>query len=253
MTTRRRNREWPLVLGMVLAALLVFASTRVAAAGNHAPPPPIPKSTGLTGFAASPIEAQAATAGTATGTAKPHVSKAQRRHARSKHASAEHSPTTHASPASATPAASTGGGAAAAPQPHVKHESHTQQPSAHTPVPAQPPTALTVPGSSGQATVGGVTFTVRSPTHSPAVGSSWTLGAGAARAGKPVAGSVQMDVVYQGKVMAHMASGTLRDGAFGKKVDWPARAVGYPITVRVKILAGGQTCIFLYGVQVHAA
>jgi hypothetical protein len=239
---------------MLVAAALVFASTRVGASESQSTPLPAVSQTAkhaaATGFAsAMPAPATARTPAPAR-----HTKRATHR-AATHHAS-------HKAKAPSAAAAKPAPAAAAkpAPKPAAQHSSDSGRAPATThaqppkPAPATPaPAALTVPADSGQTTVGGITFSVRAPSHAPRVGEDWTIAVAAARGAKPVTGKVTMDVIYQGKVGGHVTTARLVDGAFSKKIVWPARSVGYPLTMRIKLSGGGQRCTFLYDLKIQPA
>ncbi len=109
---------------------------------------------------------------------------------------------------------------------------------------------FSVEGKGGQVVAGGITFTMRAPTHKPAVGQAWALKATAARGDKPIAGKVVVDAVYQGETVAHMHTGRLVKGVYEHSFTWPQEAAGHPLTIKVSITAGGVSRAFLYDVVV---
>jgi hypothetical protein len=244
VTARRQARDWPLVLGMVVAAALVFASTRVAASHDSEVRASSQDAKHAAVAGLVPSAAPAEPANGAVATAPKPAKKAATPGAKAHHKTQEQ-------PSAAAKAASPAPAAPDTAQPSTPHKHASPTPPAPAPTPT--PAALAVPGKSGQATVGGITFTVRSPSHSPTAGSPWTMTVTAAKNGAPVTGKVTMDVIYQGKVSGHAANAPLAAGSFAKEITWPGRSVGYPLTMRVKIRAGGQTCTFLYDLKVKAA
>jgi hypothetical protein len=247
----RARREWPLVLGMIVAAVLLVASTRVGTSdGRSARIPAVSQSArdaAVTGFAKAARPVPAAPNGASP---PPHARRARKRpHPKVKPSATAASPAPAATikhrnktPKPAAPQTDSGGTAA---PPAAKPPKQ--------PTGTPPPAALSVPADSGQTTVGGVTFTVRAPSHKPAVGTDWTMTLSAMRGTAPVAGKVAMDVVYQGKVARHVTTAQLKSGSFAKKIVWPDRSAGYPLTIRVKMTAAGQRCTFLYDLQVQPA
>jgi hypothetical protein len=253
---RRRPREWPLVIGMVVAAALVFASTRVGVSeGQSARIPAVSQSAkdaAVTGFADAATSAPAGAPAASRHAAKP-------RHAATPHRAAKHRKAKTTSAAGAAPAAKAPTQTSSTPKPAAPKPTGTGGTSAPTaaqppkPQPTSPaPPALSVPADSGQTTIGGITFVVRA-THKPVVGEDWTMTVSAARGSAPVTGKVKIDVVYQGKVARHVTTTQLTKGSFSKKIVWPDRSVGYPLTMRIKLSAGGQVCTFLYDLAIQPA
>jgi hypothetical protein len=248
----RTRREWPLVIGMVVAAVVLVASTRVGTSDGRSTRIPAvsqsAKQAAVTGFAAAAKPARAATDRAASPTRAGHTHRKPHPKVKAPSATAASpapKPTHHAEKApkpAATPQADSGGTSAPSDIKPPKQEPATP-----------PPAALSVPADSGQTTVGGITFTVRAPSHKPAVGTDWTMTLTAMRGTNPVAGKVAMDVVYQGKVARHVTTAQLKSGSFAKKIVWPDRSAGYPLTIRVKMTAAGQACTFLYDLKVQPA
>ena len=95
----------------------------------------------------------------------------------------------------------------------------------------------------------GVTAALRAPTHSPRVGVGWPIHFTVARAGAPARASVSYEYLLGTQVVAHRSHYTFT-GHFSDLFDWPAAAVGYPLTFRAVIVSGGVTLDLDYPVQV---
>ncbi len=95
----------------------------------------------------------------------------------------------------------------------------------------------------------GVTATLRAPTHSPRVDVGWPIHFTVSRAGVPVRASVSYEYLLGTQVVAHRSHYTFT-GHFSDIFDWPAGAVGYPLTFRAVIVSGGATLDLDYPVRV---
>lgn len=99
------------------------------------------------------------------------------------------------------------------------------------------------------ATSGGVTASLRAGTHAPKVGAPWPIRFTVTRDGAPVGASVSYEYLFGGQVVAHRSHYTFK-GHFSDIFNWPASAVGYPLTFRAVIASGGVTINLDYPVQV---
>ncbi len=107
----------------------------------------------------------------------------------------------------------------------------------------------TVEAGTVSASARGVTATLRAPTHSPRVDVGWPIHFTVSRAGAPVRASVGYEYLLGTQVVAHRSHYTFT-GRFSDVFDWPAAAVGYPLTFRAVIVSGGVTLDLDYPVQV---
>jgi hypothetical protein len=82
----------------------------------------------------------------------------------------------------------------------------------------------------------------------PKVG-HWPVHFTVTRAGRPARASVSYEYLFGGQVVAHRAHYTFT-GAFSDVFQWPAEAVGYPLTFRAVITAGRSVIYLDYPVQV---
>jgi hypothetical protein len=119
--------------------------------------------------------------------------------------------------------------------------------------PAKPGRIVNVTGTSAAITNGPLAYTFSAPTHTPAVGSRWRLSVGVKRSGAPLTGTVKIDILHQGTIVGHAASGKLQGGRFAHDFDWPERSIGHPLTVKTTIIAGGLQQSFLFSVAVKKA
>jgi hypothetical protein len=116
-----------------------------------------------------------------------------------------------------------------------------------TPAPAAPAT-LTGPAMvTGSA--GGVIATMLASTHHPKVNRPWPLRFTVTRGGRSVHAKVSYEFVFGGQVVAHRSHYTF-NGHFSDVALWPSSAVGYPLTFRAVVVAGGATINLDYAVKV---
>jgi hypothetical protein len=87
--------------------------------------------------------------------------------------------------------------------------------------------------------------------HHPKVGRLWPIEFTATRAGRPARASVSYEYLFGGQVVAHRSHYTFT-GHFADSFEWPASAVGYPLTLRAVIDAEGVTINLDFPVQVTA-
>lgn len=99
------------------------------------------------------------------------------------------------------------------------------------------------------ASAGGIAATMHASTHSPKVNVPWPVSFTVTRAGAPVQAKVVYEYLFGGAVVAKRSNYNF-DGHFDDDFMWPASAVGYPLTFRAVITAGGQTLLLDYPVQV---
>jgi hypothetical protein len=95
----------------------------------------------------------------------------------------------------------------------------------------------------------GVTATLRAPTHSPRVDVGWPIHFTVSRGGAPARASVAYEYLLGTQVVAHRSHYTFT-GRFSDMFEWPAAAVGYPLTFRAVIVSEGVTLDLDYPVQV---
>ena len=71
------------------------------------------------------------------------------------------------------------------------------------------------------------------------------------RSGSPICGRVRVDALFQGAPVQDIDSKRLKDGAYSYQNAWPQQAVGYPLTIRIRISAGGLEQSFLFDIDVQ--
>ncbi len=126
----------------------------------------------------------------------------------------------------------------------------------------KPATATTSTGLSGEAapshalsdhvvtaTAGGVTATMTAAGHTPRVGVRWPIGFAVEKNGKPAKAEVRYQYLFAGAVVAHRSRYRFT-GHFHDTFQWPASAVGYPLTFRAVIRSEEKTLNLDYPVQV---
>jgi hypothetical protein len=100
-----------------------------------------------------------------------------------------------------------------------------------------------------RASSGNVTATMHAATHHPHVNGRWPIAFVVARGGKPAKAEVAYEYLFGGQVVAHRSHYRFT-GSFHDVFMWPSSAVGYPLTFRAVITAGGATINLDYPVQV---
>jgi hypothetical protein len=234
MRSRNWLRDLPLLLGMIVSAVVVFSSTQVSGA-----PRPTLKTAPVVGGSstvlndAGPGSVREAPEGAAT--PKPKATPAAKRKSKPKP-----KPTATPKPkpkATATPAP-------------VATVAPTPAPTA-VPTPTGPLDPVTVTGIHGKVVAGSITFRMSATSHTPTVGDDWALDASAMRSGSPISGRVRVDALFQGAPVQDIDTGRLRAGRYDYHNAWPQQAVGYPLTIRVRINAGGLEQVFLFDINVQ--
>ncbi|HEX4837350.1 MAG TPA: hypothetical protein VFV03_02345 [Solirubrobacteraceae bacterium] len=126
----------------------------------------------------------------------------------------------------------------------------TQPPATTTrrPTATIPPSREIAPGVV-LASSGALTATMRASTHHPHVNRHWPIGFVVTRGGKRVKAEVRYQYLFAGQVVAHRSHYTFM-GSFHDIFTWPSSAVGFPLTFRAVINAGGATLNLDYPVQV---
>ena len=100
-------------------------------------------------------------------------------------------------------------------------------------------------------TAGGVSASMHASTHQPRVNIPWPLRLTATSGGQPAHASVDYEFVFGGQVVAHRSHYAFV-GHFSDNLLWPSSAVGYPLTFRAAVHAGGTTINLDYAVKVTA-
>ncbi|HWX75590.1 MAG TPA: hypothetical protein VNZ05_09805 [Solirubrobacteraceae bacterium] len=130
--------------------------------------------------------------------------------------------------------------------------SAARPPAGTTPtVGAAPPSSGPTPrgGETVIASAGAITATMHAGTHRPKVGPPWPVQFTVTRAGKGLAAGLEYEFLFAGQVVAHRSHLNFR-GSLSDNIEWPASAVGYPLTFRAVVTAGGARINLDYPVQV---
>jgi hypothetical protein len=95
---------------------------------------------------------------------------------------------------------------------------------------------------------GSVSVTISSPTHHPKVNVGWPVTITVTNAaGKPVAGTLTMDVLFMGAAVGKIDNGAVYRfvGSWheraGNAITWPAASKGEPLSFEVIVKALGET------------
>lgn len=117
-----------------------------------------------------------------------------------------------------------------------------------------PPGGATATASGSATTVTAnavsVTVTMHGSTHEPRVGPLWPDSFEVTSAGRPATASLEYEFLLAGQVVAHRSHYTFT-GHFHDTIEWPAAAVGYPLTLRAVIRARGTLLNIDYPVKVR--
>jgi hypothetical protein len=119
----------------------------------------------------------------------------------------------------------------------------------HTASTAHPSTTSTTSRTTTRALVVSLT----TPTSEPSAGGFWPVTIRAHTAtGTPAGGTVSYAFLFGGAVVARRPGGQMRDGVFHDRLEFPAQAVGYPLTLQVIVRgAAGQSGSTERPVTVH--
>jgi hypothetical protein len=97
-------------------------------------------------------------------------------------------------------------------------------------------TAASHPNTSSTASAAALIVGLSTPKSEPKAGGFWPIIVTAHTAsGAPVSGTVAYSFLFGGAVVATRAGGHMRAGVFHDRLEFPARAVGYPLTVQVNV------------------
>lgn len=100
------------------------------------------------------------------------------------------------------------------------------------------------------ATAGTLTATMHAAGHDPRVNAPWPIAFAVTSGGKPARAEVAYEYLFGGQVVAHRSHYRFT-GSFHDVFQWPASAVGYPLTFRAVIVSEGVTFNLDYPVQVR--
>ena len=142
-------------------------------------------------------------------------------------------------------------------QEHDRHEPDSHEPDRRS-RPRRSPSSSTAQSPQGstetspgvvRASSGAVTATMHASTHHPHVNKHWPIAFAVTSSGKPAKAEVAYEYLFGGQVVAHRSHYRFT-GSFHDIFTWPPSAVGYPLTFRAVITAGGVTLNLDYAVQV---
>ena len=251
-------RDLPLLLGIAASAGIIASSTLVSG-----PPQPLPQpapaaseSTSLRGNMATPetasVDSEAIEAAQPENRDAGDSAGKPSRRKKPRSAGTKATPKPAATPkATRTPRVTATPRSTAPPKPSVTPERTARV--TPTPTPAPPPAPrgpVQVKGTKAQVLSGSVTFTMSATSHAPKVGDGWTLEVTATRNGSPLTGRVVADALFQGSPVYDIDTGRLKAGRYRYHDIWPQRAAGVPLTIRLKVKAGGRQQVFLFDLQV---
>lgn len=101
-----------------------------------------------------------------------------------------------------------------------------------------------------KASAAGVTATLRAGTHKPHVNAAWPIHFRVLEGGAPAKSHVSYEYLFNGAVVAKRSHYAF-SGRFSDVFRWPPSSVGYPLTFRAVIVAGGHTLYLDYPVEVQ--
>lgn len=111
----------------------------------------------------------------------------------------------------------------------------------------KPASTATRPNAAGS---GNLVATLAAPNHTPKVGKPWVISVTAHdAAGHPVRAHVQYLFLFNGAVVARRSNYTF-SGSFHDNIQWPAQAIGLPLTFRALVTSAIGTKALDYPVTV---
>jgi hypothetical protein len=250
-------RDWPLLLGLVVSAALIVVSTMVS--GSHARPSGqiAPKEATAAGGA---VPGEVVDVGPAEAPEEPKAKKAKkakRSAATPKATPAQTGTSADTAPADEPEAAASAGGGSGGGSSSTPRRSPSRSTGngsgGRNGGAATPGRIVNVTGTSAAFTNGPLSYAFSAPTHTPTVGQRWRLSIAVKRSGAPLQGNVRIDILHNGSVVGHAASGKLKGGKFAHDFDWPERSVGHPLTVKTTVVGGGFQQSFLFSVKIKSA
>ena len=239
-------RDLPLLLGIAASAGVIVSSTLVTG-----PPPPLPRAAPAAAQNAT-LRGNTATPESASADSEPIEAAKPSRRKTPRTAGAKATPKPAAKPKPrTTPRVTATPRSTATPKPSAIPQPTATVTPAPTPAPpAAPRGPLQVKGTRAQVLSGSVTFTMSATSHAPKVGDGWTLEVNATRNGLALPGRVRVDALFQGSPVYDIDTGSLRAGRYRYHDVWPQRAAGVPLTIRLRVDAGGRRQVFLFDLQV---
>jgi hypothetical protein len=239
-------RDLPLLLGIAVSAGVIASSTLVTG-----PPPPLPRAAPAVAENAT-LRGNTATPESASADSAPVEAVKPSRRKTPRSADPKATPKPAAKPKAKTaPRVTATPGSTATPKPSTIPEPTATVTPTPTPTPPLAPRGpLQVKGTKAQVLSGSVTFTMSATSHAPKVGDGWTLDVSATRNGLALPGRVRADALFQGSPVYDIDTGSLRAGRYRYHDVWPQRAAGVPLTIRLRVDAGGRRQVFLFDLQV---
>jgi hypothetical protein len=90
------------------------------------------------------------------------------------------------------------------------------------------------------------------PRSEPEAGRLWPITVKAhSSGGAPVTGTVSYAFLFNGSVVARRPGGTIKGGIFHDWLEFPAKALGFPLTLEVVVKTAGQSGSVSRPVTVH--
>jgi hypothetical protein len=239
-------RDLPLLLGIAASAGVIASSMLVTG-----PPPPLARAAPAVAQNAT-LRGNTATPESVSADSEPIEAAKPSRRKTPRSAGPKATPTPAAKQkAKTTPRVTATPRSTATPKPSaIPEQAATVTP---TPTPSPPPAPrgpLQVKGTRAQVLSGSVTFTMSATSHAPKVGDGWTLDVNATRKGLALPGRVRVDALFQGNPVYDIDTGSLKAGRYRYHDVWPQRAAGVPLTIRLRVDAGGRRQVFLFDLQV---
>ncbi len=91
------------------------------------------------------------------------------------------------------------------------------------------------------------------PTHHPVVNKNWPITVTVADlAGKPIAATLQMNVLFQSAQVGQIDNGKIYHfvGRYHEFITWPPASIGQPLTLQSVVTVNGETQKLLWTVSV---
>lgn len=109
-------------------------------------------------------------------------------------------------------------------------------------------TTTTAPATTTAVTAPSFTIAIEAATHTPKANANWPVKIHVAdAAGKPVSGTLRMQVLFAGAVVGQIDNGRVYEfhGTWqekpGNEIVWPPDSVGHPLTFQAVVTVGGKT------------
>jgi hypothetical protein len=107
-------------------------------------------------------------------------------------------------------------------------------------------------GTPSAAATHSLSVALTTPPHEPEAGRLWPIIVHAhSSTGAPVSGTVSYAFLFGGAAVGRRPGGQMHGGIFHDNLEFPASALGYPLTLEVIVRAGGQRGSVLRPISVH--